>query len=60
MLYSYHYTSNLTSIYPPTKKLMKTLPRQMQTTAKMATLVFANIAAPIRQTKRLAVFNKER
>lgn len=41
------------------RKLRITLPRQMLTIAKMITLVLANMAAPIRQTKRFAVFKRE-
>lgn len=39
-----------------TKKLTIVVPKQKVTTAKIATLVFANIEAPIKQINKFSVF----
>lgn len=39
------------------KKLIIVVPKQNITVAKITTLVFANMAAPIRQTIKFRVFN---
>lgn len=51
--------NRITDLKPSTKKLINTDARHVQTTPKIMTLIFANMPAPIRHTKRLRTFKTE-